>query len=238
MLDGIDRGIGTVDDQPVHPLPHGYTNRTLGDGGRVVKTYQGPDAAARLLREHRALLALAGTLPVPTVLDAGPGSLTLSHLPGVHGQDLIDEGHATEVLQSCARLLRRLQEIPASEVGFAAAPGQVLVHGDFGPNNILLDPTTFAVTGLLDWEFTHAGDRIEDLAWCEWIIRAHHPTHRLALADFHAAYGRPVPPWPTRQATLLARCRELEDFCRRWEPDGPGVRQWQDRAADVARWVE
>ena len=33
----------------------------------------------------------------------------------------------------------------------------VLVHGDFNPKNILVDPQDAALTALLDWEFAHAG---------------------------------------------------------------------------------
>ena len=32
-----------------------------------------------------------------------------------------------------------------------------LVHGDLNPANLLVDPVTLEVTGLLDWEFAHAG---------------------------------------------------------------------------------
>ncbi len=38
-----------------------------------------------------------------------------------------------------------------------------LVHSDFNPKNILVDPDTGAVTGLLDWEFAHAGLPVSDL---------------------------------------------------------------------------
>lgn len=38
-----------------------------------------------------------------------------------------------------------------------------LVHSDFNPKNILVDPDTGAVTGLLDWEFAHAGLPVTDL---------------------------------------------------------------------------
>jgi aminoglycoside phosphotransferase (APT) family kinase protein len=33
----------------------------------------------------------------------------------------------------------------------------VLVHSDFNPKNILLDPESLDVVGLVDWEFAHAG---------------------------------------------------------------------------------
>jgi aminoglycoside phosphotransferase (APT) family kinase protein len=38
-----------------------------------------------------------------------------------------------------------------------------LVHSDFNPKNLLFDPATGAVTGLLDWEFAHAGSPFSDL---------------------------------------------------------------------------
>jgi aminoglycoside phosphotransferase (APT) family kinase protein len=38
-----------------------------------------------------------------------------------------------------------------------------LVHSDANPKNLLLDPDTLEVTGLLDWEFAHAGHPYTDL---------------------------------------------------------------------------
>jgi aminoglycoside phosphotransferase (APT) family kinase protein len=38
-----------------------------------------------------------------------------------------------------------------------------LVHSDFNPKNVLVDPSTGGVTGLLDWEFAHAGSPFADL---------------------------------------------------------------------------
>jgi aminoglycoside phosphotransferase (APT) family kinase protein len=38
-----------------------------------------------------------------------------------------------------------------------------LVHGDLRPHNVLVDPDTGCVTGLVDWEFVHAGHPVEDL---------------------------------------------------------------------------
>ncbi|MBR7834756.1 phosphotransferase [Actinospica durhamensis] len=231
----------------MHPLAHGYTNHTMGDTTNVVKTYQGPDADLRQAREERCYSQLIGRLPVPEIRASVPGSLTLSFLPGAHGQDLIDAGHAAQVLRSCGRLLRTLHDIDiVTGLDDPEHPGPerrgpertVVVHGDFGPNNILLDPRSFAVTGLLDWEFAHVGEPVEDLAWCEWIVRAHHSTHRAALAEFFDAYGAGVPAWTDRQAAMIARCLELREFCRRWDPQGPAVQVWTGRAEAVAGWRE
>jgi aminoglycoside phosphotransferase (APT) family kinase protein len=38
-----------------------------------------------------------------------------------------------------------------------------LVHSDFNPKNIQVEPSTGQVTGLLDWEYSHAGSPFTDL---------------------------------------------------------------------------
>ena len=38
-----------------------------------------------------------------------------------------------------------------------------LVHSDFNPKNLLVDPGTAEITGLIDWEFAHAGSPYTDL---------------------------------------------------------------------------
>jgi aminoglycoside phosphotransferase (APT) family kinase protein len=220
----------------MHPLRHGYTNHTCGDAAVVVKTYLGPDAFARAAREREMLRGLRGRIPVPEIYAALPGQLATQFLAGAHGQDLIEQGHAGPVLRACGELLRALHAVPVADFDPPGPAGRVLVHGDFGPNNVLLDPATFTVTALVDWEFAHSGEPVEDLAWCEWIIRAHHPGHRGAIEDFFAGYGGPIPDWPERQANMVTRCRQLQQFSQRWEPNGRGAALWAERAAVAARW--
>jgi aminoglycoside phosphotransferase (APT) family kinase protein len=38
-----------------------------------------------------------------------------------------------------------------------------LVHSDFNPKNVLVDPSTAKITGLIDWEFAHSGSPYADL---------------------------------------------------------------------------
>jgi aminoglycoside phosphotransferase (APT) family kinase protein len=38
-----------------------------------------------------------------------------------------------------------------------------VVHSDLNPKNLLIDPDTLAITGVLDWEFAHAGHPFTDL---------------------------------------------------------------------------
>jgi aminoglycoside phosphotransferase (APT) family kinase protein len=122
--------------------------------GAVLKTYAGSDSSVRKGNERHALRALEGRYPVPKILDEGTDSLLLGFLHGEHGQDVIDTGHAEEVLYSCGLALRALHSIDIATVfPRGTNPDHVLVHGDFGPNNVLLDAETFEVTAVLDWEF-------------------------------------------------------------------------------------
>jgi Ser/Thr protein kinase RdoA (MazF antagonist) len=112
----------------------------------------------------------------------------------------------------------------------------VVLHGDSGPNNILLDPHDYAVTALLDWEFCGVGPAIGDIAWCEWIVRMHHPNSTGSLTAFFDGYGE-RPTWDERRRAMVARCRSLEAFARRWDPEGDGVRAWQERARTTDAWI-
>jgi aminoglycoside phosphotransferase (APT) family kinase protein len=217
------------------PMEHGYTNNTMGDGAVVEKRYVGPGAADRRTREYVVLTALQGRLPVPPVREEDGDVLRLGFVEGRPGQELLENGDAEQVLTACGEVLGRIH---ASAVDGLPEGGDTFVHGDFGPNNMLLDPRTFEVTAVVDWEFAHYGEPVEDLAWCEWIVRMHHPDRVEALAAFFAAYPGDVPKWPARQAAMVARCEELQRFCARWEPDGPAVHLWQTRTATTASWAE
>lgn len=215
-------------------MRHGYTNHTALDGDVVRKTYAGPDAQLRCAAELRALTGLQHLIPVPAVISSGPSHLTTAYVAGQHGQDLIEAGRADDVLTACGALLRRLHGLDPAILGADTDAG-VIRHGDFGPNNVLLDAGSTAVTALLDWEFSGIGPAIDDVAWCEWIVRMHHPGAVPALPAFFDSYGW-TPPWDERKRAMLARCRFLEDFCVRWDSGGAGVQQWKERAATTALW--
>ncbi len=82
----------------------------------------------------------------------------------------------------------------------------VLCHGDLGPGNFLHDGR--AVTALLDWEFAHLGDPMDDLAWMT-IRSAQVPLHDLdrALLRYSAATGIAVDPDRVAYFQLLVLAR-------------------------------
>jgi aminoglycoside phosphotransferase (APT) family kinase protein len=223
----------------VEIMAHGYTNHTARSGQLVTKAYQGPGAALRRAREAAALTALTGRLPVPALIGTSDLSLDMTFISGAHGQDLIDLGLAHQVLSACGRMLRRVHAIDPVLVqdGDPYPPGAVLVHGDYGPNNTLLDPEAHEVTAIVDWEWAHAGNPIEDLAWCEWIIRMHHPDQASDLDAFFDAYEH-RPAWTARQETMVARCREMLEMCEQWEPGEQAAERWRHRLMITESWTE
>src|ERR1700733_3708564 len=173
-------------------LPYGYTNHTRHVEGRVEKRYVGIDSSARAERELIALTGLVGRYPVPETLefDASIPMLVIAHVHGVHGQELIETGRAAEVLLTIGTQLSLLQSFDVSSIPGLTGTGDVIVHGDFGPQNVLLEPDPLAVNAVLDWERAHIGSAVEDPAWAEWIVRTHHPDAIDYLPGLFAGLGR------------------------------------------------
>ncbi len=221
-------------------LPHGYTNRTVGDASIVLKTYVEPDAAGRHDREHAALQGLAGRLPVPPVVNRKDGCLTIGFVDGAHGQDLIEAGHGAKVLRATGEMLARIQALDAAdligEMKETPGTGTTLVHGDYGPNNLLIDPTTSRIVAILDWEWWHLGDPVVDLAWCEFIVRMFHPAHIGLLRCLFDGYGGDIPSWRTRHSAMLTKCRWHLDLYRRWDPGNPGVTKFHQLLHTASTW--
>lgn len=95
-----------------------------------------------------------------------------------------------------------------------------LVHGDFNPKNLLVDPVEGLVTGLVDWEYAHAGAPVTDLG-------------NMLRFDGHAVFARSfqrrfldVAPSPGPQPLLTSRALDLLaliDLCRRQLDGMPNV---------------
>jgi len=216
-------------------LRYGYTNLTRRRGELVEKTYVGARASERARVEVACLSALGDRLPVPRVIDADlPRTrVTLGFVPGEHGQELIDRGEARLVLRLAGEALAALQRPPHPAVSGLDGDGPVLVHGDYGPQNLLVDPDAGRVTGVLDWEFAHRGDPIEDLAWAEWIVRMHHPRAVDDLDRLFVGAGA-RPPWTQRHDRMLRRVTEL--LAEAQQSDSPS--RWRERLDATEAWTE
>jgi aminoglycoside phosphotransferase (APT) family kinase protein len=118
-------------------------------------------------RLGRILADLAG-MPM---LRSGPfvdGNLTIGSF-GAEGQSI--DGlpefvalHEQAFLHWSQAELEGVREVATHAQALLDTVGRVcLVHSDVNPKNLLVDPDTLDVTGLLDWEFAHAGHPHTDL---------------------------------------------------------------------------
>jgi len=78
-----------------------------------------------------------------------------------------------------------------------------LVHSDFNPKNLLVDPDSGAVTRLLDWEFAHSGMPVTDLGNLLRFERA--PGFVEAVLDVYVDRVADAPP----EVLHLARAADL-----------------------------
>jgi aminoglycoside phosphotransferase (APT) family kinase protein len=96
----------------------------------------------------------------------------------------------------------------------------VIQHGDFGPNNALPQQDGQHIVAIVDWKFSGVGQAITDIAWCEWIVRMHHPHSVAQLPAFFDAYGaRRRGSSPGGNGAALPRVRDVRHqvgLCRIW----------------------
>jgi aminoglycoside phosphotransferase (APT) family kinase protein len=112
--------------------------------------------------------------------------------------------------------------------------GGVLVHGDFGPNNVLISDHDDSVVLLADWEWSTVGSPLTDLAWAEFIVRMHHPEHVDCVAALFDGYGS-RPSWPERQMAMAERAAALETWVRSWKGED-AASTWTRRSLRIAEW--
>jgi Ser/Thr protein kinase RdoA (MazF antagonist) len=97
-----------------------------------------------------------------------------------------------------------LREVaPDAQVLLDSVPRACLVHSDLNPKNLLFDPATLTLTGVLDWEFAHAGHPFTDLGNLLRFDRAPEFTEAVLAAY---AERRGTPP---EEALGLARAADL-----------------------------
>jgi aminoglycoside phosphotransferase (APT) family kinase protein len=73
-------------------------------------------------------------------------------------QHVEDLGLTRDQADTMDHVLDRAEDLAADGVDRVC-----LVHSDFNPKNLLVDPDSAEITGLIDWEFAHAGSPYSDL---------------------------------------------------------------------------
>ncbi|GEP37225.1 hypothetical protein NPS01_08880 [Nocardioides psychrotolerans] len=180
------------------------TSLLPGERGDLVLPRLDDAQLAILGREVGALVATLGAMPQ---LRPGPfvdGDLRVGTFEGADGLvDWVRQHEPTlahwsdDERAGLAVVAEEAQELLDS-VG-----RRCLVHSDLNPKNLLVDPTTLRITGLVDWEFAHAGHPFTDLGNVLRFDRA--PRYADAvLATYAGARGT-----PPAVALDLARAADL-----------------------------
>ena len=127
---------------------------TLDDVGR-----------AKVGRELGGLLARLAQMPMPRAGLFVDGDLRVDPFPVTDLAEFVRSRRAGTALAdwSSDDFVRLLEVADAAQSHLDGVRRTCLVHSDFNPKNVLVDPEHLVVTGLLDWEFAHAGLPVTDL---------------------------------------------------------------------------
>jgi aminoglycoside phosphotransferase (APT) family kinase protein len=110
----------------------------------------------------------------------------------VHGKNIHECVHAQIAKLHDFWLRKRLEPSVKLDIAFQWLEANIppdpgfaptLVHGDYGFHNLIVHEG--AVTAILDWEFSHAGDPAEDVNYCRQFVEPVVP-----WADFLALYAK------------------------------------------------
>jgi aminoglycoside phosphotransferase (APT) family kinase protein len=150
-------------DEPAHLLT------TLEPGERLSQVLPYADDALRdaLAASVAGVLGALSAMPFlrsATFLDADL-HLARRAAPADGLVEWLDQHIAGGALRSWdPTLLRRLQQVCArADDLLDAVERSCLVHSDFNPKNILVDPQTGTVSAVVDWEYSMAGSPYADL---------------------------------------------------------------------------
>ena len=130
--------------------------------------------------------------------DLGIGDFGVDGLPDFLEQRLPELGHLTPAEIDGLREVTTDAQALLDTVSRAC-----LVHSDVNPKNLLLDPSTLRLAGVLDWEFAHAGHPFTDLGNLLRFDRE--PAFEQAVLAAYAARRGTAPD----EALALARAADL-----------------------------
>jgi len=140
-------------------------------------------------------------------------------LPGFvddHAAALVAEGWEPARVDALGAVAQRAQDL------LDDVDRTCLVHSDLNPKNVLVDPDTLAVTGVLDWEFAHSGHPATDLG-------------NLLRFDRHPAYaGAVVSAWCERHGRSPAEAIDLARAADLWALVDLAARAGENPVADRA----
>lgn len=180
------------------------------------------------LRHDTEVLALraasGGGLPVPELIDVGPGFIVMSLMPGVRLDESDPEVRRRGLAESMplmrrlhtlsppaglprgpddALIVRRYREAGGPALQFVVPPPHdpVFCHGDWTDGNLLA--ADGRITAVLDWEAAHLGDPLREVSRTAWGAARKDPRSFEVIVDAYGADAAEVRAWlPIHAAEL------------------------------------
>ena len=184
------------------PEPIAYLGDVDGREAFVMERVHGETIGRRIVKSPPASLPLEMAEELAKI-----HSIPVERLPFLRAGDPFDVFY--EELDSID------EPHPAIELGLHWAReriplerSRVVGHGDFRLGNLVVDPT--GLVAVLDWEFAHVSDPVEDLAWP--LVRA----WRFGRDDLRLGGVGEVEPYLARYAELTGREVPLDELYA-WE---------------------
>jgi aminoglycoside phosphotransferase (APT) family kinase protein len=151
------------------PKTYGYLPDVAGREAFVMERVIGESIGRKVVKEPK-LAAARAALPEQMADELAK----IHRIPTARLPFLPGSGEGKPLERVISRLYRELDALdephPAIEWGIRwmrdhlpASHGETFVHGDFRIGNLLIAES--GLTGVIDWEFAHVGDPVEDLAW-------------------------------------------------------------------------
>ena len=147
------------------PKPYGYLGEIAGRAAFVMERVSGETIGRRIVQRPE-LAGARAALPVQMAEE-----LAKIHAIPAERVPFLSGGGARDVLVQLEHELDVLDEPhPAIELGIVWCRERlplerphVVTHGDFRLGNLMVDK--HGIVAVLDWEFAHVSDPVEDLAW-------------------------------------------------------------------------
>ena len=177
----LDYGTDRYDEfrviQTVHrggvlvPEPLAYTDDLLGRAAFVMEHLDGETIGRRLVSQPQYAAIRPVLIEQIATNLARIHRLDPAELAFLPGSTDPRTAASTELDRFQAQLDRLGEPHPALELGLRWLRRHLpdtdrvaLVHGDYRTGNFIVRPDT-GLAGILDWEFAHLGDPLEDLGW-------------------------------------------------------------------------
>lgn len=197
---------------PIEALRAGYRAHTwepvgIGHSDALVWRLTGPTelfvkVGDELEREAEALAWLAGfdtgapAIEAAGALDDGRAYLVTTAVQGRSGAEPWPEPDRKAVVQAIGRYLARFHTLPVDQCPFRIGTepeDPVVCHGDYMLPNVILDPRTLTVNGVVDVGALGVADRGRDIHDMVWSLTAGlNPQYGEAYAEIFRAAATSV----------------------------------------------